>query len=29
VVCVGLICFPAGFRNDPVRTFWKQDNVDQ
>jgi type IV pilus assembly protein PilY1 len=29
VVCVGLICFPAGFRNDPVRTYWKQNDIDQ
>jgi hypothetical protein len=25
---VGLICFPAGFENKPVRTFWAQESVD-
>jgi type IV pilus assembly protein PilY1 len=28
VVCVGLICFPAGFQNNPVRTFWTQRSLD-
>jgi type IV pilus assembly protein PilY1 len=28
VICVGLICFPAGFQNTPVRTFWTQETVD-
>jgi hypothetical protein len=28
VICVGLICFPAGFQNTPVRTFWSQESVD-
>jgi type IV pilus assembly protein PilY1 len=28
VICVGLICFPAGFTNRPVRTFWSQESVD-
>jgi hypothetical protein len=28
VICVGLICFPAGFQNTPVRTFWSQEIVD-
>jgi hypothetical protein len=28
VICVGLICFPAGFENNPVRTFWTQESVD-
>jgi len=28
VICVGLICFPAGFTNTPVRTFWSQESVD-
>ena len=28
VVCVGLICFPAGFQNTPVRTFWTQRSLD-
>jgi type IV pilus assembly protein PilY1 len=28
VICVGLICFPAGFQNTPVRTFWSQETVD-
>lgn len=26
--CVGLRCFPAGFSNTPVRTFWSQEGVD-
>ncbi len=26
--CVGLICFPAGYRNVPVRTFWTQRSLD-
>jgi type IV pilus assembly protein PilY1 len=29
VICVGLICFPAGFENRPVRTFWNQESIDQ
>jgi type IV pilus assembly protein PilY1 len=28
VICVGLICFPAGFQNTPVRTTWSQETVD-
>ena len=28
VICVGLVCFPAGFQNTPVRTFWAQEAVD-
>jgi hypothetical protein len=28
VICVGLICFPAGFQNTPVRTFWSQEALD-
>ena len=28
VICVGLICFPAGFQNSPVRTFWSQEAAD-
>jgi type IV pilus assembly protein PilY1 len=28
VICVGLICFPAGFTNTPVRTFWSQEIAD-
>jgi hypothetical protein len=28
VICVGLICFPAGFQNRPVRTFWTQESLD-
>lgn len=28
VICVGLICFPAGFQNNPIRTFWAQEAVD-
>jgi type IV pilus assembly protein PilY1 len=26
--CVGLICFPAGYQNVPVRTFWTQRSLD-
>jgi type IV pilus assembly protein PilY1 len=26
--CHGLICAPEDFSNDPVRTFWTEDNVD-
>jgi len=29
VICVGLICFPAGFDNRPIRTFWTQESIDQ
>ncbi|HZL95659.1 MAG TPA: PilC/PilY family type IV pilus protein, partial [Vicinamibacterales bacterium] len=29
VICVGLICFPAGFENKPIRTFWTQESIDQ
>jgi len=25
---VGLMRFPLGYRNDPVRTYWRQSNVD-
>ncbi len=28
VICVGLICFPAGFQNTPVRTFWTERSLD-
>jgi hypothetical protein len=28
VVCVGMMCFPPGFTNTPVRTYWFQENVD-
>jgi type IV pilus assembly protein PilY1 len=28
VACVDLYCFPPGFGNDPIRTFWRQDSVD-
>jgi hypothetical protein len=28
LVCVGLICFPPGFQNRPVRTFWSQESVE-
>jgi hypothetical protein len=28
VICVGLICVPAGFQNTPVRTFWAQEALD-
>ena len=26
--CVGLICFPAGYQNVPVRTFWTERSLD-
>jgi hypothetical protein len=29
VICIGLICFPAGFQNNPVRTFWAQESIDE
>ncbi len=25
---IGLMSFPAGYRNDPVRTFWSQESLD-
>lgn len=28
VVCVDLFCLPTTFGNNPVRTFWRQENVD-
>jgi type IV pilus assembly protein PilY1 len=28
VACVDLFCFPPGFGNDPIRTFWNQRSVD-
>jgi hypothetical protein len=28
IICIGLICFPAGFQNNPVRTFWSQQSLD-
>jgi type IV pilus assembly protein PilY1 len=28
VICVGLICFPAGFQNTPVRTYWSENSLD-
>ena len=28
VACVDLFCFPPGFSNNPVRTFWSQDRID-
>jgi type IV pilus assembly protein PilY1 len=28
VACVDLFCFPPGFANNPVRTFWTQESVD-
>jgi type IV pilus assembly protein PilY1 len=28
VACVDLFCFPPGFMNNPVRTFWTQENLD-
>jgi len=27
VACVDLFCFPPGFGNDPVRTFWSQEST--
>ncbi|HMB73161.1 MAG TPA: PilC/PilY family type IV pilus protein [Gammaproteobacteria bacterium] len=27
ILCVGLQCFPPGFLNNPVRTFWSQENT--
>jgi type IV pilus assembly protein PilY1 len=28
VACVDLFCFPPGFANNPVRTFWSEQNAD-
>jgi type IV pilus assembly protein PilY1 len=28
VACVDLFCFPPGFPNNPVRTFWSEQNAD-
>lgn len=28
VACVDLFCFPPGFANDPVRTFWRQESIE-
>ena len=28
LLCVGLICFPPGFENKPVRTFWSQESIE-
>ncbi len=28
VACVDLFCFPPGFANNPVRTFWRQESID-
>jgi type IV pilus assembly protein PilY1 len=28
IVCVDLLCYPTGFVNHPIRTFWRQENVD-
>jgi len=27
IACVGLFCFPPGFGNDPIRTFWSQEST--
>lgn len=27
VACVDLFCFPPGFGNDPIRTFWSQEST--
>jgi type IV pilus assembly protein PilY1 len=28
VACVDLFCFPPGFANNPVRTFWSEEALD-
>jgi type IV pilus assembly protein PilY1 len=28
LACVGLVCFPTGLANNPVRTFWSEESVD-
>jgi type IV pilus assembly protein PilY1 len=28
IACVNLFCFPPGFANNPVRTFWSQENLE-
>jgi type IV pilus assembly protein PilY1 len=28
VACVDLFCFPPGFANNPVRTFWSEQSAD-
>jgi type IV pilus assembly protein PilY1 len=28
IACVDLFCFPPGFANGPIRTFWNQEAVD-
>jgi type IV pilus assembly protein PilY1 len=28
VACVDLFCMPAGFGNDPIRTVWRQENIE-
>jgi len=28
VACVDLFCFPPGFSNNPVRTFWSEESAD-
>jgi type IV pilus assembly protein PilY1 len=28
VACVDLFCFPPGFPNNPVRTFWSEQSAD-
>jgi len=28
IVCVDLFCFPTSFGNNPIRTFWRQEDVD-
>ena len=27
LACAGLLCLPSGFENAPVRTYWRQENV--
>jgi hypothetical protein len=27
VMAVGVMLFPQGYRNDPVRTYWRQGNI--
>jgi hypothetical protein len=28
LACVDLFCMPANFANNPVRTVWRQDDID-
>lgn len=29
LACVDLFCFPTGFGNAPIRTYWSQENLDR